>query len=544
MSTASASSLTLSAAEPRAASKTVPWLGIVAVLLGVTTSVMVGQMISIGLADLRGALHLSVDQGAWLGPVYNAGQMFTGPLTVYLGGMFGPRRVLLIAAPMAAVCALSAPLMPGYASLLAVVGLLGFACGSFYPLTLSFVARNLPPKLVFYGISAYVFDVIGSLHLASILEGATIQYLSWRWLFWGSIFLTGPMWYFVHRGMPGTPMASLDTKKLRPTWAGFLYTSLGFSTLFLLLTQGDRLDWWRSAVEVALLVCGCFLLLAGWVRHLVRPNPMVQLGSLFTRNVVLLSICLCVLRFSLLSSALIVPQFLGTIGGLRPLQYGAVLAWVSVPVFLCALAASLSLAKVDPRIFLGAGFGVMCVSCYLGMQLSSRWSRTNFLAGELLLGLGAAVAVCGLVGCIVLQLINSGAAKDPVRTLTFVAWFHTVRLFGGQIMTTVLSHLITVREHFHWNVLGQSVSQGNFTVQQQLDGMAQALAHAGSGAIAMARSASFLSLRVQAQAMTLSLQDAYAVEALVLAGSLIAVVLIRQAPVQFSDLLELEERHG
>ena len=46
--------------------------------------------------------------------------------------------------------------------------------------------------------------------------------------------------------------------------------------------------------------------------------------------------------------------------------------------------------------------------------------------------------MCGLVGCIVLELIYSGAANDPVRTLTFVAWFHTVRLFGGQLMTTLL----------------------------------------------------------------------------------------------------------
>ena len=540
MTAASTATLPAATATGREAAttapKTTPWLGIIAVLLGVTTSVLVGQMLSVGLADLRGALHLTVDQGAWLGPVYNAGQMLTGPLTVYLGGMIGPRRVLLIAAPVAFVCALIAPWVNSYASLLVVLTLLGFACGSFYPLTLSFVARNLPPRLIPFGIAAYVFDVVGSLHLSSLVEGITIRYLSWQWLFWVSLLLTGPMWYFVYRGMPAAPTASVDIERLRPTWSGFFYISLGFATLFLLLTQGDRLDWWRSGVIVAMLVCGCFLLLAGWVRHLLRPNPMVQLGSTLHRNVLLLSLCLCVLRFSLLSSALLVPQFLGGIQRLLPLQSGIVLAWVVLPTLLCALAASVSLVKLDPRILLAGGFGVMCVSCYVGMQLSSQWSRGNFFFGELLLGIGAATAVCGLVGCIVLELINSGAAKDPVRTLTFVAWFHTVRLFGGQLMTTLLTHLITVRERFHFNVLAQDLAQGRFTVEQQVQGLAHAMAGAGGTPEAMARAAALLSARVQAQAVTLSLADAYTVEAVVLASSLIVVAMVQRAPLQLSDL--------
>ncbi len=528
-----------------ASHKTTPWLGIVAVLLGVTTSVLVGQMLSVGLADLRGALHLTVDQGAWLGPVYNAGQMLTGPFTVYLGGMIGPRRVLLTAAPVAFVCALIAPWVNGHASLLVVLALLGFACGSFYPLTLSFVARNLPPRLIPFGIAAYVFDVVGSLHLAGLVEGLAMQYLSWRWLFWFSLLLTGPMWFFVYHGMPNTRTASVDTERLRPTWSGFLYTSLGFATLFLMLTQGDRLDWWRSGVMVGLLVCGCFLLLAGWVRHLLRPNPLVQLHAILDRNVLLLSLCLCVLRFSLLSSAVLVPQFLGGVRGLLPLQSGVVLAWVVVPTLLCALVSSMSLVKRDPRILLAGGFGVVSLSCYIGMQLSSEWSRGNFFLGELLLGVGAATAVVGLVGCIVLELINSGAVKDPVRTLTFVAWFHTVRLFGGQLMTTSLTHLITIRERFHFNVLAQDLAQGRFTVEQQVQGLAHALAGAGSSTSeALARAGALMSARVQTQAVTLSLADAYKIEAVVLASSLIFVAMVRRAPLQLGDLARKGKQDG
>ncbi len=138
---------------------------------------------------------------------------------------------------------------------------------------------------------------------------------------------------------------------------------------------------------VGLLVCGCFLLLAGWMRHLLRPNAMVRLGSILRRNVLLLSLCLCGLRFSLLASTLLVPQVLGSIRGLLPLQFrdrARLGRSAEAPVRTGSFAVA---CELDLRILLADGFGVMCLSCYSGMQLSSEWSRGNFLLGELLLGL-------------------------------------------------------------------------------------------------------------------------------------------------------------
>ena len=239
------------------------------------------------------------------------------------------------------------------------------------------------------------------------------------------------------------------------------------------------------------------------------------------------------------------PQFLGGVRGLLPLQSGVVLAWVALPTLVCALAAAFSLIKLDPRLVLAGGFGTVCLSCYAGMQLASVWSRGNFVVGQLLLALGAAAAVCGLVGSIVLELINSGAAKDPIRTLTFVAWFHTVRLFGGQIMTTLLTHLITIRGRFHTSMLAQDLAAGSFTVAQQLQAAGRALASAGSSpSQAAAGAAALIAGRLRAQATTLSLADAYTVEAIVLASSLILVAFIRRAPMQLRDLARRGQQHA
>src|SRR5580700_6851921 len=72
-----------------------PSLGVIGVLLGAMIATSTGRLMSVGLADIRGALHLGVDEASWLNTTFNASMMFIGPFSVYLGGLLGPRRVLL-----------------------------------------------------------------------------------------------------------------------------------------------------------------------------------------------------------------------------------------------------------------------------------------------------------------------------------------------------------------------------------------------------------------------------------------------------------------
>jgi hypothetical protein len=44
----------------------IPWLGLLAVLLGTFISTLNGRLSTFGLADIRGALGAGVDEGAWI----------------------------------------------------------------------------------------------------------------------------------------------------------------------------------------------------------------------------------------------------------------------------------------------------------------------------------------------------------------------------------------------------------------------------------------------------------------------------------------------
>jgi len=147
-----------------------PLLGVFGVLFGAMIATCTGRLISVGLSDLRGALHLGVDEASWIGTAFNAALMFIGPFSVYLGGLLGPRRVLLASASVFTLISLLLPFASSLPVILALLVLAGLTAGTFYPLTLSFVLRNLPMRYVLVGIAMYAMDIIFTTNFATSLE--------------------------------------------------------------------------------------------------------------------------------------------------------------------------------------------------------------------------------------------------------------------------------------------------------------------------------------------------------------------------------------
>ena len=83
-----------------------PYLGVAGVLFGAMIATCTGRLMSVGLADIRGALRLGVDEASWINTSFNASMMFIGPFSVYLGGLLGPRRVCCSRAPSSHLCSL------------------------------------------------------------------------------------------------------------------------------------------------------------------------------------------------------------------------------------------------------------------------------------------------------------------------------------------------------------------------------------------------------------------------------------------------------
>src|SRR6476646_7398081 len=114
-----------------------PLIGILGVVIGAGLVTLTGRMLSLGLADLKGHVGISFDNGAWLDSAYNASLMFIGPFTVYLGGLLGPRRILLFAASIFTLACVFLPLIHTYSLLIVVLIIAGLTSATCNPLTLT-----------------------------------------------------------------------------------------------------------------------------------------------------------------------------------------------------------------------------------------------------------------------------------------------------------------------------------------------------------------------------------------------------------------------
>jgi len=517
-----------------------PLLGILGVIIGAGVVTLTSRMISLGLPDFKGHQGFGYDDSTWIGTAYDVGLMFIGPFTVYLGGLMGPRRILLTAAGMFTLILIFLPFLHNYALVVLAVGLAGLTSGTFYPLTLTFALRNIPLRYLPFTIALYASFVDGAVNIAPSLYGWYRNHLSWHWMFWNSAVITPVMMLCIYFGIPKSPPAKEHGEP--PSFAGFLYASAGFALILAACEQGERLDWWHSGVYNALFASGSFLLICALVRRLRGPNPLVDMPYLRQWNTILLGIGLFFFRFFLVTTIILIPQSLA-IHGFEPDQLGPAVIWTAASFVPLSIAAGfLLLWNVDARLLLAAGFASMAFASLLNAEMTSAWAAPNYYRTEFLMGFGQCFAFIGLVAAIILQGLFSGGLAKPQRILTFSAFFHTIRLFGGTVGAVLMGRFIAEREKFHSNLLGLHVQRGTWITDGNIRELtAGAFAKASGLAEAGGRAVDVMGGRVRLQAYTLSLNDGFYLVAWTCVVALVLVASLRETPLKYGDLSEMQQ---
>ena len=511
-----------------------PYLGTLGVFLGAGITTLFGRLLSTGLPDLRGALGLGVDEASWIPTAYNMALMFMGPFSVYLGGLLGVRRVLLWTVPVFIVASILMPFSPNLGVLLALQVIAGIGSGTFYPLTMTFVLRNLPLRYTIYGIGVYSMDILSATSIAAPLEGWFTEHLSWHWIFWICPLLAALMMLCIYRAIPHPPARTGPKPTI--SWAGFLYASLGISLIFGALDQGERLDWLGSGVIVAMLASAAFLIIAAAIRRWRSPNPLVNIPFLGQRNLLILFTSLFALRFVILAIVLLVPAFLGAIQGYRPLETGRVLLWVAAPQIIVGLVGAWLMRRVDGRLMLATGFATVAVACLLNTQLTSAWAGDNFRTSQLVIALGLSFTFVALIGSLVQSLAETGAIARPFDVLTFSACNHCIRIFGGEAGSAFMQHLIAVREKFHSNLIGLHVEAGHWMTDERLRLLTGGVSSDSAGMDeAQRRAAALLGSQVRQQAYALAYIDGFMAIAWVCVGVIVLIAFMKRTGILFDS---------
>jgi MFS transporter, DHA2 family, multidrug resistance protein len=177
-------------------------------------------------------------------------------------------------------------------------------------------------------------------------------------------------------------------------------------------------------------------------------------------------------------------------------------------------------------------------ACVMNANFTSAWSAENYFRTELLMAVGQSFAMIGLVATILLQALFSGGLDSPQRILTFSAFFHTVRLFGGQIGVAGMTHFIPEREKLHSYLLGLQVQPGDWISDGTLRNLTAGLASKSSGlAAAAGRAVGLVDSKVRLQAYALTFIDAFHLIAWTCVFALLLIAMLRRSPLNVGDLV-------
>ena len=141
-----------------------------------------------------------------------------------------------------------------------------------------------------------------------------------------------------------------------------------------------------------------------------------------------------------------------------------------------------------------------------------------------------------------------GGLAKPQWILTFSAFFHTIRLFGGTAGAVYMAHFLADREKLHSNLLGPARKQGNWITDANIHALAagvlrKVLRNKGGGG---PRSRSDRG-PAASSGVYLSLIDGFLLVAWTCVIALLLVALLGKSPFNYADLSKLQpvkEKHS
>jgi DHA2 family multidrug resistance protein len=372
-----------------------PAVGLIGIVLAAIAAQLNDAVLNAALSDVAGNIGLSNDTATWLQTLFITGQVLGMCTSPSLGIGFGFRRFALFAVFMNCFPALLMTLGGSTgASVLILRFLEGVGSGFTIPLILTVALRAVPPATRLYALAVYAMTATLTPNLAASFAGLWIDLVGdWRFVFlqplpWCAVAAACIWW-----GLPQEPPKYDRLKQF--DWLGLLFVATGWGSLTIVFEQGDRLDWWNSALIVILTAVALVSLPALVLWERVAPVPLMKFDLLKRRNLLYPVVTLIVFLVLALTASSVPLQFLMQAQGYKPLQAQEVTLVVALPQFvlLPLTAWILDHRHVDARWVNAAGLVLILFACFGAAHVTSSWNRDQFYVWQLVQSVGFALVV-------------------------------------------------------------------------------------------------------------------------------------------------------
>ncbi len=494
------------------------WIAVTAAMIGAFMAILNIQITNASLLNIEGGIGTGVDNGSWISTSYLIGEIVVIPLTDYLSRMFSYRNVILSFATLFALFSVACAFTHDLPSMIAMRGFQGFFGGVLIPMAFTLVFTKLPKPQQSIGLAMFALAVTFAPAIGPTIGGYLTENYGWQTIFFVNVIPTIVMVVTLYFTLERQPMQL--GLLAEGDWFGIATMAVGLASLQAVLEEGNKDDWFGSPFIVKLAVVAAFSLALFIANELVVEKPLVRLRLLTQRSFGFGTISAVFLGFALFGTVYLLPAYLGQVQGYNAEQIGTVLAWTGLPQLLLIPLVPKLMQRFDIRYIAFAGLALFALSAFMNIEMSLDYSGDQLFVPNIIRAIGQALTLAPL------SAISLGSVA-PQDAAAASGISNMMRNLGGAIGTALLATIVTKREQFHSNIIGQSVHLGREEVRARIEQMTNFfLAHGVSDPATAHRQAIIaLGNAVKRQALVMGFSDAFAVVGVVLVLSGIAILL-------------------
>ncbi len=527
----SALALSSPTSVPRAAPQAAPqnpdrasplvWISIVAAMIGAFMAILNIQITNASLLNIEGGIGTGVDNGSWISTSYLIGEIVVIPLTDYLSRVFSFRKIMLVHATLFAIFSVACAFTHDLPSMIAMRGLQGYFGGVLIPMAFTLVFTRLPKGQQPIGLAMFALAVTFAPAIGPTIGGYLTENYGWQTIFFVNVIPTAVMVTTLFFTLERQPMQLGLLKE--GDWFGIATMAVGLSALQAVLEEGNKDDWFGSPFIVKLAITAAISLSLFIANELIVEKPLLRLRLLTNRNFGMGTIAAVFLGFGLFGSIYLLPAYLGQVQGYNAEQIGEVLAWTGLPQLILIPLVPKLMGRIDARYLAALGLMLFAYSSFMNTTMSLDYSGDQFWIPNIIRAIGQALTLAPLSNV----SLGSVAPQDAAAASGIS---NMMRNLGGAIGTAVLATIVTKREQFHSNIIGQSVDLGREEVRSRIAEMTNYFLSHGVADPATAHAQAIIALGkvVKRQALVLGFSDTFMVLGVVLLLSAAAILLTRK----------------
>jgi len=260
---------------------------------------------------------------------------------------------------------------------------------------------------------------------------------------------------------------------LKADWLGIAGLALGLGGLTVVLEEGQREQWFQSALIIKLTVLTVFGLVMLFAGQFIAEKPVVKLRLLIDRQFGSVAIMGLVLGMVLYGSSYVIPQFLAAIADYNALQSGKVVLLSGIPSLLMMPLVPLMIRHLDIRIAVASGLLLMALSCHLDTTLTAQSVGSAFTDSQLLRGVGT---ILGFV------FLNQAAIASvrPEEAGDAAGLFSAARNIGGSFALAGIATLQDQRSYLHSRRIDEVLNANSVALQDYLAATGRSLGGAAT----------------------------------------------------------------